>query len=98
MTTYYVGSKVRLTGTFTVSSTNTDPTTVKVRVKKPDGTITAYTYVTDAEVVKSATGIYYIDVTLTLGGTWTYRWEGTGTVVAASEATVTAQYSTILGP
>ncbi len=82
---YIVGQLVRCTATFKNSSdVNTDPTAVLVKYKTPT-TIVTKTYGIDAEVVKSATGIYYIDLTLNEEGTWTYRFEGTGAVVAAGE-------------
>lgn len=87
--TYKRDSQVRLTATFKNSSgTVTDPTTIKVKYKTPAGVETTKTYVTDAEVVRSSTGIYYIDLTLTQTGRWHYRWEGTGTIIATSEASL----------
>lgn len=86
MNSYHVGDKVRCTGTFeTAAGTDTDPSAVLFKVETPSGTQTTYTYGTDAELVKSATGIYYVDVNCTEAGTWHYRFYSTGTGQAASE-------------
>ena len=86
---YDRGDSVRSTVTFTVSAANTDPSTITFLYKKPSGLITSLVYPTDAAVVKSATGIYYCDVSLDSAGTWYTRWEGTGACVATDEATLT---------
>jgi hypothetical protein len=82
--TYDIGDVVRLTGTFSVSGTNTDPTTVTLRVMDPTGNKDVYTYAL-AQVTKSATGIFYKDVTLDESGHWWYRYEGTGAAAAVLE-------------
>ena len=82
--TYDKGDAVRLKGTFTVSSVNTDPTTIILKVKDSDGTISTYTYA-GGTITRSATGIYYKDVTVSNDGLWYYRFEGTGAVIAAGE-------------
>ena len=83
--TYDIGDKVRVTGTFTVADVATDPTTVTLRVLAPGGTVTPYTYAL-SEVTKSGTGVYYKDISITTAGIWYYRWLGTGTVEAGGEA------------
>jgi len=82
--TYDKGGAVRLKGTFTVSSVLTDPTTVTLKVKDSDGTISTYTY-SGGTVTKLSTGIYYKDVTVSNDGIWYYKFESTGTVTAAKE-------------
>lgn len=81
------GTRIRSTATFTnAASANTDPDTVTVKYRVGTGTVTSKVYGTDVEVVKSATGIFYIDLDVgTSDGTWYVRWEGTGAVVAATE-------------
>jgi hypothetical protein len=44
---------------------------------------TTYTY--PAQITKSSTGVYYVDVVPDNEGVWDYRWVGTGDVVAAEE-------------
>lgn len=68
-----------------------DPSALVARIVKPDGTATTYTYGTDAELVKSGTGVYYVDVPLTQAGTWHVRFKSTtGTITAASHAQLIA--------
>ena len=83
---YKLGQRVRCAVTFTVSSTNTDPTTVKAKVKDPSGTVTTYTYGTDAALVKDATGQYHLDVDTDENGEWHFRFEGTGACTAVEES------------
>ncbi len=79
MADYNVGDMRRLTATCTVSGTNTDPTTLTLVVKTPSGTATSYTY-SGAQLTKSATGIYYYDLSFTEAGRWKYQWKATGAV------------------
>lgn len=85
--TYDINDRVRLSVTFTVSSTPTDPTTVTLKVEDPSGNEATYTYAL-AQVTRDDTGDYHYDLTLDEAGSWAYRWEGTGTVTAAYEATM----------
>ena len=85
---YDQGDLVRVIGTWTDplnSDTPIDPTAVNLSVKTPAGVVTTYVYGVDGEVVKSSTGVYYSDISLSEGGTWTYRWWSTGTRQAAEE-------------
>ncbi len=84
--TYDKGDKIRISATFQdANGTDMDPTTITVKHKKPDGTVITWVYGTDTEVVKDAVGKYHADITLDQSGTWLYRFEGTGSVVAAGE-------------
>ncbi len=84
---YDIGDLVRVSGIFTnTAGAATDPTAIKVSVRAPDGTLTTYTYGTDAALKKETTGSYYLDIDATLAGFWFYRWFGTGAVQAADEA------------
>lgn len=83
---YDLGDLLRVTGTFTNSAgTVQDPTVVKFAFKNPAGSVTTYTYGTDAELVKSSTGIYYVDVNCSSAGTYFVRWYSTGTGQASEE-------------
>jgi hypothetical protein len=83
---YDKGDLVRITGTFTTAAgVATDPTAVLFSIKNPAGTTTTYTYGTDAQLVKSTTGIYYVDVNVNAVGTWYYKFYSTGTGQSASE-------------
>ena len=81
---YDIGDTRRLTVTFTnLAGAAADPTGVTFSIRKPDGTAINYVYLTDAEIVKSGTGVYYVDFAITLPGRHIYRFAGTGAVAAA---------------
>lgn len=83
---YDVGDVVRVQGVFkNAAGTTVDPTAITFKFQVPDGTITTYIYGTDAEVVRSATGTYYCDITTTDEGRYSCRWAGTGNNAAAGE-------------
>jgi len=88
-TSYDIGDGRRFTATYTdIDGAAADPTTVTVRIREPDGTVTAYVYGTDAEVVKSTTGVYYVDWTFNQTGRHQVRWEGAGDVTTAQQTEV----------
>lgn len=83
--TYDKGDVVRLTGTFTDASTPpvlADPTTVVLRLRNPAGVTST------PATVKDSVGVYHYDLSLDTVGEWAYRWEGTGAVQTAEEATL----------
>jgi uncharacterized protein YfaS (alpha-2-macroglobulin family) len=85
MDLYDVGDTVRIATTTPFANsagTATDPTTVTLNVREPDGTVTAYTYAA-AQVTKAGTGDFYKDVSVDASGVWAWEWIGTGTVAAA---------------
>ncbi len=89
MDSKYIGQRFRLEVTFkSVSAVDTDPTVVNFYTRSPLGVRVTYVYGTDAEVVKTATGIYHFDATPDKPGIWKYRFEGTGTVTAVDEKDV----------
>lgn len=84
--TYDTGDQIRITGTFTNSTSVTvDPTAIVYKHKDPSGNTATLTYGTDPQPVRSTKGIYYVDLTLDEAGIWHDRWAGTGTAVAAAE-------------
>lgn len=92
--TYKKGGLVRCTGTFTDSSGDAiDPTSVFFSALSPGGTQTDYTYGTNAELVKSSTGVYYVDVNANASGDWYYRFYSTGSGQAANETRFVIQSS-----
>ena len=94
--TYDLGDVVRLTGTWTDplnSDAALDPTAVNLSIRNPAGTVTTYVYGDDAELVKSSTGVYYLDLDLDTAGIWHYRFFSTGTGKAAEE-----EYLTVIAP
>jgi len=76
--------------TFTVGVTPTDPTTITVRVKKPDGTVTVIGPVAGATggsgIVRVSAGVFKTDITLDDAGYWFFRAEGTGVAAATEES------------
>lgn len=83
---YLIGVQVRLSATFATSAgVATDPTTVIVKYAAPGASVVTKTYGVDAAVVKDSTGHYHIDLDLSTAGEWSYRWTGSGTLVAAAE-------------
>ena len=92
MNAYDIGDTVRLSVVFTVASVATDPTTVIARVQTPSGT-TVYEYGIDAALVKDAVGSYHIDANPSVAGNYIYRFEGTGSASAATEASFTVRLS-----
>lgn len=82
----YVGSVQRLSINLqTTASVDTDPTTLTFKLLSPSGVTTTYVYGTDAQVVKTSTGDYYVDVIPDVAGRWHYRWVSTGTAAGAQE-------------
>lgn len=86
--TYDIGDLVRLSASFAVNGTPTDPTTIAVKVKDPSGNID-----TETNPTKDDTGDYHHDISADEKGVWYYRWEGTGAAEAAEEAWFTVRAS-----
>lgn len=88
MASFVVGSSAKLTVQFKNDLGNAaDPEVVALKVMTPSGSISTYTFA-DAEVTRDATGSFYKNIDLPTAGTWKYRWEGQGTVTAATEAEI----------
>lgn len=92
MNSYTVGTAVKCQMTFysdEAQTTPADPTGVTFTIRPPDAGATTYTYGTDAELVKSGTGVYYViwgTASAADGvGEYFYRFAGTGSVVEAKE-------------
>ena len=83
---YDKGDRPRCRAEFRLNNILTDPTVITFKYKKPDGTVITLVYETDTELKRDSAGIYYIDIDVDLSGQWYYRFEGTGTVKAASES------------
>ena len=79
---YYKNQSVRLSATFTVDDTPTDPTAVVLYVLEPDGTLTDYEY-GEAEITKDDTGDYHVDIDADVEGVWRYGFVGSGAVATA---------------
>lgn len=94
MNQFHYGSLVRVTITFeTATGAATDPAVVKAQVRDPQSQITTYTYGVDAQLTKTATGIYVIDIDANRAGAWFVRGVSTGSGQAAEEAGFIVQES-----
>ena len=82
--TYDIGDVVRIYSNFTQAAVAIDPSTVTMKLVKPDATTQSYTYA-GATVIKDSTGNYRVDVAPAFNGTYKYRWSSTGTGAAAEE-------------
>lgn len=75
--------------TFTVGGTPTDPTTITLRVKQPDGTVTVYGpydgNTGGSGIIRESAGVYTPAIVLDDAGYWFARWEGTGAAAGAVE-------------
>lgn len=84
---YDLGDMVRVSASFTnIDGVAADPTAVTLQVRRPDTSITTYTYGADPEIVKTDVGQYRADLDIDQEGTWRFRWAGVGAVQAAHES------------
>lgn len=83
----------RLSNTFTVSGTPTDPDTVTLEVTDPTGAANTYTH--PATVTRDGVGVFHKDVTCSLAGEWTYKWTGTGAATDVVVGTFTVHETTL---
>ena len=80
-----IGDLKTLSVTFTnIAGANTDPTSVTLTIKEPDGTITTK-IVESGGVIKDSTGKYHFDFAITKAGRHIVNWLGAGTVAEATE-------------
>ena len=84
---YQVGDKVRIFGTFaSTAGAAVDPTVVRFKIRVPGSTLTTFTYSTSqTAIVRSSTGAYYKDHTVTVRGMHRFRWDSSGVGRAAEE-------------
>lgn len=86
MNAYDVGDQVRLSVLFSdAAAVATDPTVISVLIGSPVGTVTILSYSDDLAVSREGDGAYYVDIVVDRPGTWSYRWQASGTVTAAAE-------------
>ncbi len=89
---WVVGQQAKLRATFAdINGVLADPTTVTFRIKAPDGTVTTYVYGVNMQLVKSATGDYYVAWTWTSAGVWLYSFTGEGAAVGYVEGGVVVE-------
>lgn len=93
MTVYDVGDNIRSSVTFTdFNGAVADPTTVTFKYATPSGAVTTIVYPA-AGTTRDSLGVFHADVTISAAGSWWFRWNGTGAVVAATEEPVFVQVS-----
>ena len=79
-----VGDRVRLKGVFAnLDGAAANPTTVTVKVRKPSGTVTSYT---GGSLTNPTPGEWRCEVDCDIAGSWAFRFEGVGALVAAEES------------
>ncbi len=78
---------VKLSAAFTLGGVATDPSTVSLTYRAPDGTETVLTYA-GATITKDSTGNYHVVLTPAEAGSYPYLWEGTGT----DQATISGSF------
>lgn len=84
MNQYPVSTQARIKGSFLgigAGSGQVDPTTVTLTLTDPYGNQSVLTTPT---VIRDGVGVYHYDLTINIPGTYAYRWQGTGAVIAAS--------------
>src|SRR5512145_166172 len=86
-----VGNVVKIKATFRdEENTKQDPSTVQVRIKKPDTSIVSYVYGTNRELVRASQGVYDVLVDTTgWVGTFQFVWNSSGNYKAAGQTQLT---------
>jgi hypothetical protein len=95
VTVYDLDDTLSASVTFSVNATNTDPTAVTFDFRSPSGTVTNFVFGVDSELQKLATGIYEATFSVTEGGRWWYRWEGTGTAPGVEQGYIEVDYDRV---
>lgn len=82
--TYQVDTLLQLSVVFYNVALNApaDPTSVALFVEDPTGAVTE---IDALLIVRTGTGAYYSNFLPPSPGWWTYKWQGTGNVVATSK-------------
>lgn len=85
MDVFQIDTTLQLTGDFVRSLDGAleDPTDVIVFIAAPGGPFNTFTF-SGNQVTKLAVGQYSYVFTPSISGTWTYKWQGVGTVTATS--------------
>lgn len=81
----------QITQTFQVGGVNTDPTAITVVITDPTGASTTHSYqgAAPADVTRTGTGVYQLQVGCTIVGLWSYVWVGTGSASDVQAGTFT---------
>lgn len=98
MARYEIDTPVQIEGIFLDALNNVyvDPNEVQIFIKDPAGAIIDYTTL-DGTVVRQAAGHYTFTFEPDQSGTYTYKWQGTGTAAATSpDTTFTVNSSALI--
>lgn len=79
-----------------LSGNAADPGTLVLKIKTPSGSVTPYTFGSDAELVRDSLGNYHADIPLDASGQWAYRWELTTPNAGAAEGVLHVRKSYVL--
>lgn len=85
MNYYPQGATVRIVAKFRARTASqnigdlTNPAAVVFKYENPNGQETTVTY--PASIVRPTTGIYYLDITVSIPGIWRWRTNGDGSIV-----------------
>lgn len=85
---YDRGDLVHLAATF-LGSANVaaDASSIYLLLIDPSGSRATHKYgLTPSQIVRAATGAYFLDLDVEISGWWGYRWEATGGIQTASES------------
>jgi hypothetical protein len=92
MSDYFNGRLVRCEANFRNPEDGyvlVDPDAITFKFKTPSGSTTIYQYGTNNQLVREATGVYYVNVVASEAGTWSYRFEASGGFVGNNEDSFT---------
>jgi len=97
---YAIGQKVRLWASFRSANVFADPSgEVTIMHRDPSGNEASEVYNGGAgNVVKSATGKYYLDLTIDEEGTWYWRAKSAGDLIGTKERTFICSESAFDSP
>ena len=94
---YLVGEVVRLDLALTdLSAVAVDPAALRLKVKAPDSTVTAYVYGVAADLVKDSPGNYHFNLPLASAGAYFWRWETDAPNAGAAEGGLVVQPSRVI--
>lgn len=93
--TIYAGQRIGVEGTFRLAGVPTDPAVVSCLIRPPGGGLQTLVY-PDQSLTRDEPGVYLATVVLDTPGTWSFRWEGAGTVDAIDEIKVPVETSSVI--
>ena len=81
MDTYFTGQTLRISAEFRDNAGDlADPTALVFGYRVDQGDVTTYTYGVGEGIQRNGIGDYYVDLSLTAGGTYAYQFKATGLI------------------